>query len=470
MTHLKISTLLTALALAVTGCSDDVASSPCEDEDGEGCSETTGGTTDETTDETTDDPTDDPTDPPPSCGDGVVDEGEECDDGEESEQCNADCTSAACGDGIINASAGESCDDGGESAECNDDCTAAACGDGIINASAEEECDDMGESQSCDADCTAVSCGDSTTNAAAGEACDDGGESAECNDDCTAAACGDGIINASAGEVCDDSNVDEFDGCSANCQSDESCGNLYLDLSTGETCDDGNEMAGDGCDACAAEPFQVCSSEVPVDIIDNMTVMSMIEPPFPYLVTDVDLAIDITHSSLDDLDVEVTHGATTVLIADNFDNQMGPGNACTGDDMFAILDDDANISLEAACVEPGPPAIDGRYAPAESLSAFNNADVSGSWTLSISDANEGELGALDRWCLNLNGFGVEPSRLYWATTNSSVWSVEVDGANPTEVVGGLQFNFVVATDPANGHIYYDHGATITRSDADGANP
>src|SRR5690606_25028033 len=36
---------------------------------------------------------------PANCGDGHVDDGEACDDGEEAADCNTNCTEAACGDG-----------------------------------------------------------------------------------------------------------------------------------------------------------------------------------------------------------------------------------------------------------------------------------------------------------------------------------------------------------------------------------
>jgi len=341
------------------------------------------------------------------------------------------------------------------------------CGDGITEVGT-EECDDGGESATCNVDCTLASCGDGITNTSADEECDDMGESATCNVDCTKQACGDGYLNASA-EVCDDGNVDDLDGCSGNCQSNETCGNLYLDLVLGETCDDGNNVAEDGCsDACAAEPYQVCSTDIPVNITDNMTVMSMLSPTFPYVIADVDVTMDITHTSLGDLTIDVTHAEDTVLIADNFENQMN--NVCTGDNMLAILDDDASSPLEGACVEPGPPAINGRHSPKENLSVFHGMDVSGSWTVSVTDNGDGEAGTLDSWCLNLNGFGVSPAQVLWAIAGSAVWSVEADGANPTELVSDLSDSFVVATDPANRHIYYDHGSTITRVDSDGTNP
>jgi len=126
-----------------------------------------------------------PPDPeiPETCGDGVLDVGEVCDDGEATATCDVDCTAAECGDGVKNTAAGEVCDDGGPSASCDDDCTVATCGDGHVNE-------------------------------AAGEECDEGSASADCDEDCTLAACGDGVVNTLAGEVCDGS-----PSCSADCSS-----------------------------------------------------------------------------------------------------------------------------------------------------------------------------------------------------------------------------------------------------------
>jgi cysteine-rich repeat protein len=55
--------------------------------------------------------------PPPGCGDGVLDEGEECDDGHyvnsdsEPDACRTDCLAPFCGDGVVDS--GEQCDDAG---------------------------------------------------------------------------------------------------------------------------------------------------------------------------------------------------------------------------------------------------------------------------------------------------------------------------------------------------------------------
>jgi cysteine-rich repeat protein len=95
------------------------------------------------------------------------------------------------------------------------------CGDGEIQDP--EECDDAGASAMCDDDCTLVECGDGVANPQAGEACDDAGESATCDDDCTAVQCGDMTLNLAAGESCDDGNRMPGDGCDGDCGAEGTC-------------------------------------------------------------------------------------------------------------------------------------------------------------------------------------------------------------------------------------------------------
>ncbi|MEM9456146.1 MAG: FG-GAP repeat protein [Myxococcota bacterium] len=46
----------------------------------------------------------------PGCGNGILDPGEQCDEGVESATCDFDCTEVSCGDGVINAASGEQCE------------------------------------------------------------------------------------------------------------------------------------------------------------------------------------------------------------------------------------------------------------------------------------------------------------------------------------------------------------------------
>jgi cysteine-rich repeat protein len=76
---------------------------------------------------TTTGPTTTTTTLPPGCGNGQLDAGEQCDDGNlvDGDGCDGNCTLTGCGNGIVTA--GEQCDGG---ADCNGDCesTASTCG------------------------------------------------------------------------------------------------------------------------------------------------------------------------------------------------------------------------------------------------------------------------------------------------------------------------------------------------------
>lgn len=122
-------------ASGITGETDDSGTTGETDDSG-----TTGETT---TGETTGSGDSTGTTPDPFCGDGTLDEGEDCDDGDanaEGASCTSDCAIATCGDGLVHVGV-ESCDDSGASKNCDDDCTLVECGDGVVNEAAGEVCD-----------------------------------------------------------------------------------------------------------------------------------------------------------------------------------------------------------------------------------------------------------------------------------------------------------------------------------------
>ncbi len=137
------------------------------------------------------------------CGDGVIDEGEECDDGVDNsdllpDACRTDCSSPGCGDGVVDAE--EECDDGIDNSDllpdaCRTDCTSARCGDGVVDA--EEPCDDGNDvdGDECSNMCTNIystlcsPCGDDAECGREQDLCWPVGSEEFCTIDCTDDPC-----------------------------------------------------------------------------------------------------------------------------------------------------------------------------------------------------------------------------------------------------------------------------------------
>jgi len=195
------------------------------------------------------------TTPPPSCGDGMLDPDEACDDGPgngPTQPCTPTCAVNICGDGFP-LDPGEACDDGDldDADECRNDCTLPpACGNNMPDES--EQCDDGNrvDTDGCIA-CKKAVCGDGFVQQNV-ESCDDGAESPACNADCTLAMCGDTKLNASAGEVCDLGlkNGMYASGCAADCKSPGfSCGDGVV-TAPDEICDAMKPPLNTGCPDC----------------------------------------------------------------------------------------------------------------------------------------------------------------------------------------------------------------------------
>lgn len=231
------------------------------------------------------------------CGNGVLEPGEFCDDGNvlDSDGCYSDCANqdpaydcsvpgqdcvltSECGNGVLESL--ENCDEGegNQTAGCSADCKVVTTG---------WSCPKPGES------CVLEPvCGDGIRSK--GEQCDDGnlddndGCSSECaqdenyfcipGKDCILVSCGNGV--RTPGEVCDDGNVAAGDGCSPTCTveagyrcSTSGCRAICGDgLVLGEEeCDDGNRESGDGCNVlCIEEPYFECDTESPSNCVTTI--------------------------------------------------------------------------------------------------------------------------------------------------------------------------------------------------------
>jgi cysteine-rich repeat protein len=209
-----------------------------------------------------------------NCPNGVLDAGEQCDDGANSgpgKRCNLSCKFNVCGDGDTQTGV-EQCDGGNgsprDTASCDLDCTDPVCGDGHKNTQAGEECDDGADNgtlgSTCSASCKLITCGNGVREQ--NEACDAGlngvkKDSATCDFDCSLPSCGDGHKNTLAGEDCDDgvNNGTAGSTCSATCRS-VSCGNG--DIEQNEECDDGKDGQGNNNNHAGARCNGQCKINV----------------------------------------------------------------------------------------------------------------------------------------------------------------------------------------------------------------
>lgn len=132
----------------------------------------------------------------------------------------------------------------------------AVCGNGQLELG--ETCDDGNtlDGDGCSAACVREPrCGDRIRDP--GEDCDDG--NVLDGDGCSAACvreprCGDGFVDP--GEACDDGNANEMDACSSTCEPLTACGNAIREF--GEQCDDGNTVDDDCCTNACRSTVRVC--------------------------------------------------------------------------------------------------------------------------------------------------------------------------------------------------------------------
>jgi subtilisin-like proprotein convertase family protein len=142
-------------------------------------------------------------------------------------------------------------------------------------------------------------------------------------------------------------------------------------------------------------------------------------------VTDANVGIDMSHTWVGDLIFTVqAPDATAVTIIDR-PGVPGSTFGCSGNNIFAVLDDAAAFPVENQCAG-GIPTINGTYAPNNTLSALNGSPGNGTWTLTVSDNAGADTGTLNDWSLELV-CGEPQSRATFA-----VAKVFTDG-NPGEV-------------------------------------
>jgi len=130
--------------------------------------------------------------------------------------------------------------------------------------------------------------------------------------------------------------------------------------------------------------YTYVASDVPAPITDNTTTTSYLEVADAYCIGDIDIELDLTHTYIGDLIVEVTSPEGTVV---RLHDRSGGG----ADDMHMYYDE------EGGDLPDGPGM----------LSDWEGEIVSGTWRMDVSDNAGADVGTLDHWALKIASSGEE---------------------------------------------------------------
>lgn len=168
------------------------------------------------------------------------------------------------------------------------------------------------------------------------------------------------------------------------------------------------------CDAAAGNPTTYAATVnqgIPDAAPDNPLVHT-INVPDSFVIGDLDLELQITHTWVGDLTVDVEHGGVQVRIIDrpglpDIDANFG----CSSNDYDVVLDDGGmGGAIEDLCLgtndtlPPSPPS----YTPNNPLSDFDGLNAAGSWTITVTDMASPDPGTLVQWGLIIDAAGPDP--------------------------------------------------------------
>lgn len=140
-------------------------------------------------------------------------------------------------------------------------------------------------------------------------------------------------------------------------------------------------------------------------------------------VTDINVVIDIDHSFPSDLiaSIKSPSGEEVALM-------VFPGGFCGEQGIRVTIDDQAmnssnDLTSVAACIAGANPAVSGAYQPLAPLSEFNGIDPNGTWTVTISDAFNGDGGTVNAVNIVVSQTG---ATVGFPTTNENINYQQID--------------------------------------------
>jgi subtilisin-like proprotein convertase family protein len=141
---------------------------------------------------------------------------------------------------------------------------------------------------------------------------------------------------------------------------------------------------------------------IPIRDAKNQVVSSFtsstIEVSDPGILYDVNVGIDITHTYVGQLGIELIAPDGSVVALATY--KGGDGDNFTQ----TVFDDAASTPIYS-----GSAPFTGTFQPQMPLAALEGIDIAGTWTLQIRDVTKGETGTLNSWSLEIAAYHPEPS-------------------------------------------------------------
>lgn len=182
------------------------------------------------------------------------------------------------------------------------------------------------------------------------------------------------------------------------------------------------------------------SGDTPIVLPDLSTRTSTIYVDDSFCIGDADVAVDIPHTYIGDLIVELTSPAGTVI---RLHNRTGGG----ADNLLRTYDQDAGLGT---FLPDGP----------GTLNSLDNQNAEGAWTLTVTDAASSDSGSINGWTLRL----AEQTPCLPAANNQSL-TLQPTISQPVTMTGasfgGGALTYVVTTLPANGRLFDPNIGEIT---------
>ena len=203
-----------------------------------------------------------------------------------------------------------------------------------------------------------------------------------------------------------------------------------------------DNVAGDGGDTSRNVTLDVgrytyVATDLPLPINDNSTTTSYIVVNDAYCIGDVDIELDLTHTYIGDLEVDVTSPeGTTVRLHD----RSGGGD----DDLHMYYDEQGGDLPEG----PGM------------LSDWEGEIVTGTWTMTVTDNAGADTGTLDHWALKIASSGEScppvAQDVEVSTDENTPIDVTLLGASPN---GGV-LEYIITSNAGNGVLENLDGSPI----------